>query len=76
MNINPNYEKQDQPSAVDITTMAMDAVFSIAIKPMEKDLTIEQVNLLAEVGIALKIIAKQADAYTKLRSHGNEYYKN
>lgn len=76
MNINPNYEEQEQPSAVDITTMAMDAVFSIAIKPMEKNLTIEQVNLLAEVGIALKIIAKQADAYTKLRSHGNEYYKN
>jgi len=76
MNINPNYSEQDKPSAVDITSMAMDAVFSIAIKPMEKDLTIEQINLLAEVGIALKIIAKQADAYNKLRSHGNEYYNN
>jgi len=32
--------------------------------------------VIAITGSVLKSIAKKADAYDKLRQHGNEYYKN
>ena len=76
MNINENYTEQDMPSAVEITNLVMDSLFQIAIKPMESKLNEQQTALVAEAGIALKIIAREADAYRKLKSHGKEYYKN
>jgi len=76
MNIKENYIEQDMPSAVQITNLVMDSLFDIAIKPMESKLNEQQTALVVEAGIALKIIAKEADAYRKLKLHGNEYYKN
>lgn len=76
MYIKDTYKDDEKISAIQVVDDAMDIIYATLIQPVEKDLTQKQAMVLAMTGVVLKSVAKKADAYEKLREHGNEYYNN
>lgn len=76
MYIKDTHQNDEKISAIQVVDDAMDIIYSTLIQPVEKDLTEKQAMVLAITGAVLKSVAKKADAYEKLREHGNEYYNN
>jgi len=76
MYIKDAYQDDESITSSQAVDQAMDIIYTTLIQPIEKDLTEKQAMVIAITGSVLKSIAKKADAYDKLRQHGNEYYKN
>lgn len=76
MYIKDTHQNDEKISAIQVVDDAMDIIYSTLIQPVEKDLTEKQAMVIAITGAVLKSVAKKADAYEKLREHGNEYYNN
>lgn len=76
MYIKDTYEDNESITSSEAVDQAMDIIYTTLIQPVEKGLTEKQAMTIAITGSVLKSIAKKADAYDKLREHGNEYYKN
>lgn len=76
MYIKDTHQNDEKISAIQVVDDAMDIIYSTLIQPVEKDLTQKQAMVIAMTGVVLKSVAKKADAYEKLREHGNEYYNN
>lgn len=76
MYIKDTHQNDEKISAIQVVDDAMDIIYATLIQPVEKDLTQKQAMVLAMTGVVLKSVAKKADAYEKLREHGNEYYNN
>jgi|TARA_A200000159_G_scaffold31296_1_gene27862 hypothetical protein len=76
MYIKDTYQDNESITSSQAVDQAMDIIYATLIAPVEKDLTEKQTMTIALAGSVLKSIAKKADAYDKLREHGNEYYNN
>jgi hypothetical protein len=66
MNINPDYENQDIPSSSEVIEGVQYILYNMLIEPMQKELSLNDVELLSKVGDALKSVAEKATAYEQL----------
>ena len=66
MNINPDYENQDVPSSSEVIEGVQHILYNMLIEPMQKELSLNDVELLSKVGDALKSVAEKATAYEQL----------
>lgn len=76
MYIKDTYQDDESITSSQAVDQAMDIIYTTLIQPVEKNLTTKQAMVIAITGSVLKSVAKKADAYDKLRQHGNEYYNN
>jgi len=66
MNINPNYQNQHIPSSSELMEGIQGIIYNILIEPMQKKLSLEDVEILSKVGDALQSVAEKATAYENL----------
>ena len=66
MNINPDYENQDVPSSSEVIEGVQHILYNMLIEPMQKELSLNDVELLSKIGDALKSVAEKATAYEQL----------
>lgn len=66
MNINPDYENQDVPSSSEVIEGVQYILYNMLIEPMQKELSLNDVELLSEIGGVLKSVAEKATAYEQL----------
>ena len=66
MNINPDYENQDIPSSSEVIEGVQYILYNMLIEPMQKELSLNDVELLSKIGDALKSVAEKATAYEQL----------
>jgi len=68
---------KQSPSSTQAMNSSMDFLFENFIKPAEDNLSEEQLDILAHIGIAFKIIAEKAQAYEDMvEGNGGDIYKN
>jgi hypothetical protein len=76
MNINESYAKS-QPSPDEVMEAMQSVLFEMVIEPMQKELNIEDLEVLGVIGATLKGIAKKATAYEHLNETNLEInYRN
>ena len=66
MNINPDYENQHTPSSSEVIEGVQHILYNMLIEPMQKELSLNDVELLSKIGDALKSVAEKATAYEQL----------
>lgn len=66
MNINPEYENQHIPSSSEVIEGVQYILYNMLIEPMQKELSLNDVELLSKIGDALKSVAEKATAYEQL----------
>ncbi len=66
MNINPDYENQHIPSSSEVIEGVQHILYNMLIEPMQKELSLNDVELLSKIGDALKSVAEKATAYEQL----------
>jgi hypothetical protein len=66
MNINPDYENQHIPSSSEVMDGIQGIIYNMLIKPMQKKLDLEDIEVLGKVGDFLQSVAKKATAYEQL----------
>lgn len=66
MNINPDYKNQHVATSSDAMEEIQKIIHNMLIKPMQKKLDLEDIEILGAVGYALKIVAEKATAYEQL----------
>ena len=54
MNINPDYENQDVPSSSEVIEGVQHILYNMLIEPMQKELSLNDVELLSKIGDALQ----------------------
>lgn len=76
MNINESYTKS-QPSPDEVMEAMQSVLFEMLIKPMQKQLNIDDFKALDTIGLTLKDIAEKATAYEHINKTGlDQNYKN
>lgn len=76
MNINESYTKS-QPSPDEVMEAMQSVLFEMLIKPMQKQLNIDDFKTLDTIGLTLKDIAEKATAYEYINKTGlDQNYKN
>ena len=76
MNINESYTKS-QPSPDEVMEAMQSVLFEMLIKPMQKQLNIDDFKALDTIGLTLKDIAEKATAYEYINKTGlDQNYKN
>ena len=83
MNINSNYSDEDNamPKAQIVMDEGMGFIFDKLLAPMEDQLSQEDIEMLAVIGVSFKIIAEQAQMYensiANQMNNGDEpFYRN
>ena len=72
-----NDNHNETPSSIQAMESSMGYIFDNFISPMEHELTNEQMELLAHIGIAFRIIAEKAQAYEDMvEGNGGDFLKN
>jgi|11_taG_2_1085331.scaffolds.fasta_scaffold96538_1 hypothetical protein len=66
MNINPDYENQHIPSSSEVMDGIQGIIYNMLIKPMQKKLDLEDIEVLGKVGDVLQSVAEKATAYERL----------
>ena len=66
MNINPDYQNKHIPSSSEVMDGIQEIIYDILIEPMQKKLTLKDVEILGDVGVALQSVAEKATAYEQL----------
>lgn len=72
MNINSDYQENEDLSPENVMSHGMDFIFEKLIVPMQEKLDEEDLALISIIGVSFKMIAEQASAYEKIQS---EEYK-
>jgi len=72
MNINSNYQENEDLSPENVMDQGMNFIFEKLIDPMKGKLNEEDLALISIIGVSFKMIAEQAGAYEKIQS---EEYK-
>ncbi len=68
MNINPNFDNQEEcPPADEVVAHGMSFLFDKVIEPMKDKLDPEDLALIGMIGLSFKIVGEQATAYEKLQ---------
>jgi|AOAMet_66_BLW_10_1038536.scaffolds.fasta_scaffold30152_2 hypothetical protein len=70
MNINDDYQEDDNLSAIELNDACMDALFHMVIDPMQDSLHDEDLSRVLSIGAIFKELAKKAHAYDQLSSEG------
>jgi len=79
MNINPEFNPQDTPSAVGAMKVSMQWLWENFVEPRKDELTGDDADMLAVVGSVLLDIASDAEAYHKVQSEKfieSPYFRN
>tara|TARA_Y100000766_G_C18839169_1_gene572091 strand:+ start:409 stop:660 length:252 start_codon:yes stop_codon:yes gene_type:complete len=83
MNINPNFDNQEEcPPADEVVAHGMNFLFEKVIEPMKDKLNPEDLALIGMIGLSFKIVGEQATAYEKLQegfdsdSNGTDFNRN
>lgn len=70
MNINDDYQEDDNLSAIELNDACMDALFHMVIDPMQDSLNGEDLSRVLSIGAIFKELAKKAHAYDELSNEG------
>ncbi|NDG51951.1 MAG: hypothetical protein EBY39_02845 [Flavobacteriia bacterium] len=76
MNIESEYQSEDNNNSVTIMDIAMNFMFDKFIAEREESLSEEEAVMLAEVGLALKIVAQKARAFELIQEGKNPNSRN
>jgi hypothetical protein len=76
MNIESQYQSEDNNNSVTIMDIAMNFMFDKFIAEKEESLSEEEAVMLAEVGLALKIVAQKARAFELIQEGKNPNSRN
>jgi hypothetical protein len=83
MNINSNYSDEDNaiPKAQTVMDNGMGFIFDKLLAPMEDQLSQEDIEMLAVIGVSFKIIAEQAQKYedsiaNQMNNGDEQFYRN
>lgn len=78
MNINSDYSARDieDPSNVELTEIALDAIEDNIISKLSGQLKAIDFVGFASVRVILEEVAKKADAYEAMTSNKKHFYKN
>lgn len=76
MNIESQYQPKDNNNSVTIMDIAMNFMFDKFIAEKEESLSEEETVMLAEVGLALKIVAQKARAFELIQEGKNPNSRN
>jgi len=76
MNIESQYQPKDNNNSVTIMDIAMNFMFDKFIAEKEESLSEEEAVMLAEVGLALKIVAQKARAFELIQEGKNPNSRN
>ena len=68
MNINPEFNPQKVPSAVDAMQTSMQWIWENFVEPRKNELDGDDADMLAMVGTIFLDIASDAEAYHKIQS--------
>ena len=68
MNINPEYNSEEAPSAVGAMKVSMQWLWENFVEPRKHELDGDDADMLAMVGSVLLDIASDAEAYNKVQS--------
>ena len=66
MNINPEFSNSERPSSVDAMDSIMGYIWDKFIAPAKSDLNQEDAEYLIKIGLIMKDIAEDAEAYNKI----------
>ena len=70
MNINDDYQEDENLSAIEVNDVCMDVLYQILIDPMQDSLNGEDLSKVLSIGAVFKELAKKAHAYDQLSSEG------
>jgi len=76
MNLNPEYNSQEIPSALEGMKVSMKWMWDNLVEPRKSELTAEDADMLSMVGTFMLEVADRATAYDKLQSEENYFSKN
>ncbi len=68
MNINPEFNPKEAPSAVEAMKVSMQWIWENFVEPRKQELDMDDANMLAMVGSIFLDIASDAEAYHKVQS--------
>jgi len=66
MNINPNYEDQNVPSSSEMIEGIQGLIYDMLIKPMQKELSLKDIEVLGKVADIMQRVGEKATAYEEL----------
>ena len=72
MNINPEFNSEERPNIEDTMTEAMGYLYKKFIKPKEAELSRDDLDYVALIGVIFKDIAEKAEAYYEMQEKGYE----
>ena len=76
MNINPEYNSNEEKSFAEMAEIAMDSVEANIVSKALDNLEIIDIIGFASVRVFVEDIAKKADAYEQLSNSENKIYRN
>jgi hypothetical protein len=68
MNINSDYQDNEDLSPENVMNEGMNFIFQKLIDPMKEKLNEDDLALISIIGVSFKMIAEQAGAYEKTQS--------
>jgi hypothetical protein len=71
MNINPEFSNSERPSSVDAMNSIMGYIWDKFIAPTKNNLNKEDADELITIGLIMKDIAEDAEAYNKMYEKNN-----
>jgi len=75
MNINPEFSNSERPSSVDAMNAIMGYIWDKFIAPAKNNLNKEDADELITIGLIMKDIAEDAEAYNKIYEK-NDFSRN
>jgi hypothetical protein len=76
MNLNPEYNSQKIPSALEGMKVSMQWIWENFVEPRKSELTAEDTDMISMVGTFMLEVADRATAYDKLQNEENYFSKN
>jgi hypothetical protein len=70
MNINEDYQEDEDLNAIELNDVCMDALYQMVIDPMQDSLHDEDLSRVLSIGAIFKELAKKAHAYDELSNEG------